>query len=141
MNMNPLVYAFMSNLIDCIKKLLGEFPSLYGKVWNLSIEEIISINESLKFESMYNQIITEKNFYELILDPFLLALDKDKFRIEKTLFSQKCTSCENSIIESLEMDYLTINLNNYLGKEFSLDDFTQSSKGESICQICKAKFS
>ena len=133
------LFSMDDNLINNIQTCLSNISST-SLAKNLSKNQIKNNIKNENLASEDNQRIIKKNNFEIVVNSIITILGGDKFKIEKALFPLNCPFCKNSINSSFDINFLTINLNNYLGKEFDLDEFIRNYKGESTCQKCKKKY-
>ena len=138
MNQQTSIYAIDDNLIKCVEECLMNVSSISNIVKNLSEN---AVKSNIKKESLElnndKQPIIKKNIFEIIVNSILVPLGNSQFKIEKTFSPEKCPSCRRNQLNSFEMNYIKINLENYLGTEFNLDDFIKPLKGETKCIKCK----
>ena len=139
MNRQTNLFSMDDNLINNIQTCLSNISST-SLAKNLSKNQIKNNIKNENLASEDNQRIIKKNNFEIVVNSIIAILGEDKFKIEKALFPQNCPFCKNNINSSFDINFLTINLNNYLGKEFDLDEFIRNYKGESTCQKCKKKY-
>ena len=140
MNKETDIFSIDDNLINCIQDCLSNVSSLTTIAKNLSIIEIKKLikKENLEVNNNKQQII-KKNVFEIIVNSVLGVLGTSKFKIEKTFSPQKCPSCNGNQLNPFEINYVKINLDNYFGTEFDLDEFIKPIKGEAKCRKCKKK--
>jgi hypothetical protein len=126
------------NLINCVQECLSKVSCFSDIAKNLSKSEIKKIikKENLEANKDEKRIIKKNNF-EIITNSIISMLGNDKFKTEKTSSPEKCPFCNINKFDSFEINYIKINLDNYLGKEFNLNDFFDTVKGKIKCRNCK----
>ena len=129
------IISLDENLIKCIKNCLSNVSSFSNLARNLSDNEIKKEIKKENEESE-NQKVTKKNNFEIIINSIITLLGDDKFKIEKTVSPNGCPFCNKQNFP-FYLKYITINLDDYLGSEFSLEEFCCPIRGESKCRNCK----
>ena len=123
-------------LINCIKDSLSNCSSQsFSK--NLSNNEI---KKRIKEENdqLRNEDIYKKNNFEVVVNSVITILGEDKFKTVRILYPDKCQFCKNNILSSpFDVNYIKINLDDYLGNDFDLKDFIKTLKGEQKCINCQ----
>ena len=132
------ILSLEDNLINCIQECLSNVSSFSNIARNLSRNEIKKIIKKENLEANKNEKrLLKKNNFEIITNSVIAILGNDKFKTEKTLFPEKCPFCKYKRFDSFDMNYIKINLDNYAGVEFNLDDFFDTIKGIDKCRKCK----
>ena len=85
-------------------------------------------------QSEDKQRIIKKNTFQMIVNSIISVLGNDRFKIEKAIFHQNCPFCQYGVHNSFDINYVAINLSNYLGEEFDLKEFIRPIKGEVKCR-------
>ena len=126
------------NLINCVQECLSNVSCFSNIAKNLSKSEIKKIIKKENLEANKDEKpIIKKNNFEIITNSTISVLGNDKFKTEKTSSPEKCPFCNINKFDSFEINYIKINLDNYLGKEFNLNDFFDTVKGKIKCRNCK----
>ena len=136
MNRRTNIISLDENLINCIKNCLSNVTSFSNLARNLSDNEIRKEIKKENDESM-NQTIAKRNNFEIIINSIITLLGDDKFKIEKTISPKQCPFCQNQLFSTFNLKYIKVNLDNYLGETFSLEEFCSPIKGENQCRKCK----
>jgi hypothetical protein len=126
---------FDEKLINCIKTCLNNISSLSNLAINLSNDEVKK-EIAKENEDSKNQKIAQKTNFEIIVNSIITLLGDDKFNIEKSVSPKGCPFCKNQS-SSFDLNYIKINLDNYIGNNFSLEEFCRPVRGESYCRKCK----
>ena len=126
------------NLINCIQECLSNVSCFSNIAKNLSKSEIKNIikKENLEANKDEKRIIKKNNF-EIITNSIISMLGNDKFKTEKTSSPEKCPFCNTNKFDPFDINYIKMNLDNYMGNEFNLNDFFDTVKGEIKCRNCK----
>ena len=134
MNRRTNIISFDENLIKCIKNCLSNVSSFSNLARNLSDNEI---RREIKKENeeAENQKVTKKNSFEIIINSIITLLGDDKFKIEKTVTPNGCPFCNKQSCP-FYLKYITINLDDFLGSEFSLEEFCCPVRGGTKCRNC-----
>lgn len=136
MNRKTNIVNLDENLINCIKECLSNVSSFSNLVSHLSDNEIRKEIKKENEESK-NQTIARRNKFEIIINSIITLLGDDKFKIEKTISPKVCPFCQNQYFSTFNLKYIKVNLDNYLGETFSLEEFCRPIKGENQCRKCK----
>ena len=136
MNRKTNIVSLDENLINCIKICLSNVSSFSNLARNLSDNEI---RKEIKKENeeLQNQTIAKRNKFEIFTNSIITLLGDDKFKIEKTITPKQCPFCQNQIFSTFNLKYIKVNLDNYLGESFPLEEFCRPIKGENHCRKCK----
>lgn len=137
MNRQTNLFSFEDNLINCIQNCLSNIPSFSTLAKHLSIDEIKKNIKKEQLQSEEKQRIIKKNTFQMIVNSIISVLGNDRFKIEKAIFPQNCPFCQYGVHNSFDINYVAINLSNYLGEEFDLKEFIRPIKGEAKCRKCK----
>ena len=129
-----LVFDLEKILINEVKKCLSNTKHFKNVSNNIDSEDVKSYMKKLQSEKSAE--IRERNIYETIIDSITVLLGSDKFKFAKT-FKQHCQYCQNFNSSSLEKRYLKINLENYSGEEFNINEFFEPLQSEWRCKNCK----
>ena len=137
MNRRTNIFGLNDNLINCIKECLSNVSSTSQLALNLDNNMIKDNMNKEQIELNKPSIIIKKNNFEIIVKSIIPLLGDDKFRIEKNNLPENCQFCKNKRLSGFDINYININLDNYLGKEFLLDDFFNPVIEEEKCYKCK----
>ena len=129
-----LVFDLEKILINEVKKCLSNTKHFKNVSNNIDSEDVKSYMKKLQSEKSAE--IRERNIYETIIDSITVLLGSDKFKFAKT-FKQHCQYCQNFNSSSSEKRYLKINLENYSGEEFNINEFFEPLQSEWRCKSCK----
>ena len=118
MNRQTNLFSFEDNLINCIQNCLSNIPSFSTLAKHLSIDEIKKNIKKEQLQSEEKQRIIKKNTFQMIVNSIISVLGNDRFKIEKAIFPQNCPFCQYGVHNSFDINYVAINLSNYLGEKF-----------------------
>ena len=131
------IFNLEDKLINCIKECLSNvssFQNIARQASNDAIKKRIKVEN----EQSRNEEIYKKNNFEIILNSVIAILGEDKFKIEKIIVPDNCPFCKNCPrFSPYNINYIKINLDNYVGNDFYLKDFTKKSFGDWKCSNCQ----
>ena len=140
MNLGTNIFGLEDQLINCIKDCFTNISS-FSNIANFLDNN--TVKQNLQKEKMQqpldNQYYSKKNNFEMILNSTISLFDLNKFISEKTFSPIKCPFCKKINQGPFNINYVKINLDNYLGVKFNLDEFMRPVSGEETCRNCKKK--